>query len=215
MKVYLSEFNLTVLPPHWFKVSFYKCENKKTRNVQNVEAILVFATGTWVSQRELWGVYVCSLKWAPQGRYIGKNQSNKSRLERNKEGSVLWLITILPLQLGLWNQFSGLSAASWAAGNFAQVSATSVSPPSEAWLSALCSSMQLLSAHLQTFSPLISLADSCLFSLSHCFSAWSTRTLLSPRKIRWLPREGVHHRGCHYSYTSSKMDFYTHSGNQP
>lgn len=52
-----------------------------------------------------------------------KNQSNKSRLERNNEAPVLWLILILPLQVGLWNQFSGLSAASWAARNFAQVSA--------------------------------------------------------------------------------------------
>lgn len=56
-------------------------------------------------------------------------------------------------------------AGSWAAGNFAQTSAKFLSLPSEAWLSVLYSSMQLLFAHLNTFSPLISLAISlvCAF----------------------------------------------------
>lgn len=94
-----------------------------------MEAILV-CCNTSLSQPELWGVYgfICALKWAPQGRYRLKNQSNKSRLERNKESPVLWLICILPLQVELWNQFSGLSAASWAARNFAQASADFLPP---------------------------------------------------------------------------------------
>lgn len=72
-----------------------------------MEAILVFVTGPWVSQSfvVLYG-FICSLKRATQGTYIGKNQSNKSRWETKKVQFCDSLQSYL-LQVGLWNQLVG------------------------------------------------------------------------------------------------------------